>query len=82
MGNTQSMMWVFEVLGYFFMGISTLFVAPVFGSGRLESYVRWLFVLNGVLGLRARIIINVSRMIDADPFRITIIFTSKIIILE
>jgi hypothetical protein len=23
----------------------------VFGSGRLENYVRWLFVLNGVLGL-------------------------------
>lgn len=51
MGKTQSMMWVIEVLGYFFMGVSTLFAAPVFGSGRLESYVRWLFVLNGVLGL-------------------------------
>jgi len=51
MGNNQSMMWVIEVLGYFFMGISTLFAAPVFGSGRLGNYVKWLFVLNGVLGL-------------------------------
>jgi hypothetical protein len=51
MGNTQSMMWVFEVLGYFFMGVSTLFAAPVFGSGRLERCVKWLFVINGVLGL-------------------------------
>jgi hypothetical protein len=31
------------------MGVSTLFAAPVFGSGRLESYVKLLFVFNGVL---------------------------------
>lgn len=30
MDNPQSMMWVIEVLGYFFMGLATLFAAPVF----------------------------------------------------
>jgi len=45
------MMWVIEVLGYFFMGLSTLFAAPVFGSGRIESMIRWLFVANGILGI-------------------------------
>ena len=51
MTNTQSMMWVIEVLGYFFMGLSTLFAAPVFASGRTESLVKWLFAANGVLGI-------------------------------
>lgn len=51
MDNPQSMMWVIEVLGYFFMGLSTLFAAPVFGSGRIENLVKWLFVANGILGI-------------------------------
>jgi hypothetical protein len=51
MTNNQSMMWVIEVLGYFFLGLSTLFAAPVFGSGRVESLVKWLFVANGILGI-------------------------------
>lgn len=51
MSNPRSMMWVIEVLGYFFMGLSTLFAAPVFKSGRTERVVKWLFVVNGVLGV-------------------------------
>ena len=51
MDNPQSMMWVIEVLGYFFMGLATLFAAPVFRSGRVESLVKWLFLTNGVLGI-------------------------------
>jgi len=51
MTNPQSMMMVIEVLGYFFMGLATLFAAPVFGSTRTENLVKWLFVANGVLGI-------------------------------
>jgi hypothetical protein len=49
--NPQSMMITIEVLGYFFMGLSTLFIAPIFQSGRLEKSIRWLFVFNGILGI-------------------------------
>jgi hypothetical protein len=49
--NPQSMMMTIEVLGYFFMGLSTLFIAPIFQSGRLEKLIRWLFVFNGILGI-------------------------------
>ena len=55
MANNQSMMWVIEVLGYFFMGLSTLFAAPIFGKGKVESLVKWLFVANGILGILASI---------------------------
>jgi hypothetical protein len=51
MTNTHSMMWVIEVLGYFFMGLATLFAAPVFGSSRTEKAIKWLFVTNGILGI-------------------------------
>jgi hypothetical protein len=51
MTNTHSMMWVIEVLGYFFMGLATLFAAPVFGSNRTEKAIKGLFVANGVLGI-------------------------------
>jgi len=51
MDNPQSMMWVIEVLGYFFMGLATLFAAPVFGSSRVENAIKWLFVTNGILGI-------------------------------
>jgi hypothetical protein len=49
--NPQSMMMTIEVLGYFFMGLSTLFIAPIFQFGKLEKSIRWLFVFNGVLGI-------------------------------
>ena len=51
MTNTHSMMWVIEVLGYFFLGLSTLFAAPVFGSSKVERLVKWLFIANGILGI-------------------------------
>ena len=51
MDNPQSVFFVIEVLGYGVMGLATLFAAWVFDSGRLEKGIRWLFVINGVLGI-------------------------------
>ena len=53
MTNPQSLMWVIEVLGYFFMGLATLFAAPVFGSDGIEKIIKWLFIVNGILGIGA-----------------------------
>ena len=51
MTNTDSMMWVIEILGYFFLGLAMLFAAPVFGSNKVERFVKWLFAVNGILGI-------------------------------
>jgi hypothetical protein len=51
MDDPRSIMWVIEVLGYGFMGLATFFAAWIFTSGRLEQAVRWLFLINGVLGI-------------------------------
>lgn len=49
--NTSSLFWVVEVLGYFFMGLATLFTAFIFVRGRVDIAIRWLFIINGVLGI-------------------------------
>jgi hypothetical protein len=51
MDDPQSIMWVIEVLGYGFMGLATLSTAFVFTNGKLENAIRWLFIVNGILGI-------------------------------
>ena len=51
MDDPKSIMWVIEVLGYGFMGLATFFAAGVFNTGKLEKAIRWLFIINGVLGI-------------------------------
>jgi hypothetical protein len=51
MDDPQSIMWVIEVLGYGFMGLATLSAAFIFTNGKLEKVIRWLFIINGVLGI-------------------------------
>ena len=51
MDDPQSIMWVIEVLGYGFMGLATLSTAFVFTNGKLENAIRWLFIINGILGI-------------------------------
>jgi hypothetical protein len=51
MDDPQSIMWVIEVLGYGFMGLATLSTAFIFANGKLENAIRWLFIVNGILGI-------------------------------
>jgi hypothetical protein len=51
MDDPQSIMWVIEVLGYGFMGLATLSAAFIFINGNLENVIRWLFIINGILGI-------------------------------
>ena len=38
-----------DMLGYVFMCAATLAAAPVFRGGKLETWIKWLFILNGLL---------------------------------
>jgi len=44
-----SFMYGVDALGYSLMSLATLFVAPVFTGGRLENWIRWFLIANGVL---------------------------------
>ena len=40
-----------DALGYVFMCFATLIAAPAFAGGRLQRWIRWLFVANGMLAI-------------------------------
>lgn len=46
MGNPHSVFWALAS-SYVLMSLGMLFAAPVFAGGRLERWIRWLFVANG-----------------------------------
>jgi hypothetical protein len=64
LGNPHSFFWSLEILGYGFMGLSTLFASFVFFNGVLERWIRGLFITNGILGIAGSL---------AYPLEVTII---------
>jgi hypothetical protein len=48
--NPHSFFWAFAALGYGFMGIALLFIAPVFEE-KSERSIKWLLAANGVIGV-------------------------------
>jgi hypothetical protein len=49
--NLHSTFFALETLGYGFLSLSTLFVSQVFSSGKLEIWIRWLFIASGAVGI-------------------------------
>ncbi len=40
-----------EGIGYFFMCLSILCAAKIFGQAKLERFIKWIFIATGILGL-------------------------------
>ena len=40
-----------DILGYFFLSLAVLFIAPIFSHGRAEAGIQWLFTATGALGI-------------------------------
>ena len=47
--NMGTFIYAFDVLGYSLMSLSTLFAAPVFIGRRIEKWIRWSLIANGLL---------------------------------
>jgi hypothetical protein len=45
----HSLFWDFDALGYIFMGLATLFAVPVFEKFGLQKWVRFLFLIHGMV---------------------------------
>lgn len=56
MPNFHSLFFALEAFGYLFSSLATLVVIPVFSGGRLASWIRGLFIVNGMIGLLGAII--------------------------
>jgi hypothetical protein len=63
--NPHGLFIALEELGYLVMALSFLFVAPVFaGRSRLESAVRWIFIIGFVLAIVALAAISITFGLD------------------
>jgi hypothetical protein len=49
--NLHSIFFALETLGYGFLSLATLFVSLVFTSGKLEIWMRSLFIISGSVGI-------------------------------
>ena len=73
--NAHGVFIVLEELGYLLMSLSFLFMAPVFiNKNRLESAVRWVFVVSFVLTVIAFTLISINYGLDRqDRFEVAVI---------
>jgi len=49
--NFHSVFFALETLGYAFLRLATLFASQVFSGGKLESWIRGLFIVSGAVGI-------------------------------
>ena len=61
-GNPHAIFWSL-VSCYVFMNLAMLFAAPVFSGGRLERWIRRLFLLNGL-----SVITTIASLLVDNPF--------------
>ena len=73
--NAHGVFIVLEELGYLLMSLSFLFMAPVFvNKNRLESAIRWVFVISFFLTLIAFTLISFNYGLDRqDRFEVAVI---------
>ncbi len=73
--NAHGVFIVLEELGYLLMSLSFLFMAPVFvNKNRLESAVRWVFVISFLLTVIAFTLISFNYGLDRqDRFEVAVI---------
>jgi hypothetical protein len=73
--NPHGVFIALEELGYLVMSLSFLFVAPVFANrSRLESAVRWIFVIAFVLAIVSLAAISISYGLDRqDRFEVVVL---------
>jgi len=73
--NPHGIFIALEELGYIMMSLSFLFIAPAFaGRSRLETWVRWIFILAFVLTIIALVITTINHGLDRqDSFEIAVI---------
>ncbi len=45
----HSLFWDFDAIGYIFMGLATLFAVPVFKKQGFQRWVRYLFLIHGLV---------------------------------
>lgn len=56
MTNLHSIFFALETFGYAFLSLATLFISPVFNGGKLENWIRSLFIISAAVGIFGAIV--------------------------
>ena len=74
-GSPHSITNTIEGIGYCFMGLSAIFVSQIFSGDKLERWLRWLFIVNGMAGIAGVILgglgIMMATMVSLALWRLT-----------
>jgi hypothetical protein len=81
--NAHGAFIVLEELGYLLMSLSFLFMSPVFvNKNRLETDVRWVFVISFLLTVVALTLISINYGLDRqDRFEVTVISINWLVLI-
>jgi len=71
--NPDSILLPLNLLGYFFLGLSTLLAAPLFSGNRKESALRALMVVHGVMAVAALFAAVVAPSSTAEAQRMAVL---------
>ena len=73
--NPHGVFLALEELGYLVMSLSFLFMAPVFANrNRLESAVRWIFVIAFILAIVSLAVISINYGLERqDRFEVAVL---------
>lgn len=64
--SPNSALFALDGLAFFLQGISTLFLAPLFGGSRLMDTIKWLFIVNGILSIGGILMISLMSLGSAS----------------
>lgn len=81
--NPHGIFLALEELGYLFMSLSFLFIAPVFAKrNRLESAVRWIFILAFVLAIVSLGVISINYgLARQDRFEVVVLSINWLVLI-
>ncbi|MBK9359406.1 MAG: hypothetical protein IPN08_18875 [Bacteroidales bacterium] len=60
MANPGSFAWALEMYGWGGIGLSFIFMAFIFGKGRFEPVLKWLFVVNGICSVGSALLTSLD----------------------
>lgn len=70
--NPHGIFIALEGLGYLIMSVAFLFIAAVFGGGRLERAIRWIFIAGFLLAVFSYAVLSILKY-DIVAFEVTIL---------
>ncbi len=81
--NPHGLFIALEELGYIMMSFSFLFIAQIFNNkGRLESFIKWIFIIAFVLTILSLIMISIRHGIERqDRFEVPALIISWLVLI-